>query len=56
VLTKQDTYRDPNMIPDLPSLQRAIDVQHDVGLLKAKLDVQKYADLSLVKEASARIK
>jgi NitT/TauT family transport system substrate-binding protein len=56
VLTKQDTYRDPNMIPDLPSLQRAIDVQHDVGLLKTKLDVQKYADLSLVKEATARIK
>ena len=56
VLTKEDPYRDPNMMPDLPSLQRAIDVQHDVGLLKTRLDVQKYADLSLVKEAAARIK
>jgi len=56
VLTKQDAYRDPNMMPDLASLQRAIDVQQEVGLLKTKLDVQKYADLSLVKEAAARIK
>jgi sulfonate transport system substrate-binding protein len=56
VLTNDDTYRDPNMMPDLASLQRAIDVQQDVGLLKAKLDVEKYADLSLVKEAAARIR
>jgi NitT/TauT family transport system substrate-binding protein len=56
VLTKEDAYRDPNMMPDLASLQRAIDVQHEVGLLKTKLDVQQYADLSLVKEAAARIK
>lgn len=56
VLTNEDAYRDPNMMPDLASLQRAIDVQQEVGLLKAKLDVEKYADLSLVKEAAARIK
>jgi NitT/TauT family transport system substrate-binding protein len=56
VLTNEDAYRDPNMMPDLASLQRAIDVQQDVGLLKTKLDVEKYADLSLVKEAAARIR
>jgi len=56
VLTKEDAYRDPNMMPDLPSLQHAVDVQQEVGFLKSKLDVQKYADLSLVKEAAARIK
>jgi ABC-type nitrate/sulfonate/bicarbonate transport system substrate-binding protein len=56
VLTKADAYRDPNMMPDLASLQHAIDVQHDVGFLKAPLDVKEYADLSLVEEAAARIK
>lgn len=56
VYTTQDLYRDPNMLPNLANLQRAVDAQHDVGFLKAKLDVGKYADLSLVKEAAARIK
>ncbi len=31
-------------------------MQQRLGFLKAKLDVNKYADLSIVKEAAARIK
>jgi NitT/TauT family transport system substrate-binding protein len=56
VLTKSDLYRDPNMLPNIPNLQRAIDAQHEVGFLKTKFDVRPYADLSMVKEAAARIK
>jgi NitT/TauT family transport system substrate-binding protein len=56
VFTKTDLYRDPNMLPNIPNLQRAVDAQAEVGLLKQKLDVAPYADLSMVKEAAARIK
>jgi len=56
VFTKQDLYRDPNMLPNVPNLQRAVDAQHEVGLLKDKLDVAPFADLSMVKEAATRIK
>lgn len=55
VFTKRDLYRDPNMLPNIPNLQRAVDAQYSVGFLKRPLKVQPYADLSLVKEAAARI-
>jgi NitT/TauT family transport system substrate-binding protein len=54
--TPKDNYQDPSMLPNLEGLQRAIDVQASLGLLKARLDVKKYEDLSIVKEAAARIK
>ena len=56
VYTKGDLYRDPNMLPNVANLQRAVDAQHEVGFLKSRLDVNPYIDLSLVKEAAARIK
>ena len=56
VYGKTDLYRDPNMLPNIPNLQRAVDAQQEVGFLKEKLDVKPYADLSMVKEAAARIK
>jgi NitT/TauT family transport system substrate-binding protein len=55
VFTKADNYRDPNMLPDIEALQRAVDAQQSVGYLKAKMDMSKYADLSLVKEAGERV-
>lgn len=54
--TKNDLYRDPNFVPNLDTLQHAVDVQFDVGFLKSKLDVKKYADLSFVQEAAKRLK
>jgi NitT/TauT family transport system substrate-binding protein len=56
LFTKDDNYRDSNMLPDLTALQRAVDAQLSVGHLKSKLDVAKYADLSMVKEAAERAK
>ena len=55
LFTHQDTYRDPNMIPNLDALQRNVDTVHDLGFVKKKIDIKKYADLSLVKEAIARL-
>ncbi len=54
--TMDDLYRDPNMLPNIDNLQRAIDAQFEVGFLKEKLDVKPFVDLSLVKEAAAKIK
>jgi NitT/TauT family transport system substrate-binding protein len=54
--TEKDVYKDPSMLPNLDTLQRAIDTQQQLGFLKAKIDVMKHADLSIVKEAAARIK
>jgi len=51
-----DYYRDRNMIPDLAAMQRNIDLQHKLGLLKASINVQKHADLSIAKEAARRLK
>jgi NitT/TauT family transport system substrate-binding protein len=54
--TKRDIYRDPNGHPDLAALQRNIATAHELGFVPATLDPQKYADLSLVDEAAARLK
>jgi NitT/TauT family transport system substrate-binding protein len=54
--TNNDLYRDPNLMPDLDSLQRSIDVQQSLGFLKSKMDIKKYADLSFVEGAAKRAK
>lgn len=55
LFTKQDTYRDPDLVPNLEALQKNIDETQKLGFIKKKIDIQKYADLSLVKEAKARL-
>jgi NitT/TauT family transport system substrate-binding protein len=44
------------MAPDLGALQANIDLQHQLGLVKATIDVKKHADLSVVQEAAKRLK
>jgi sulfonate transport system substrate-binding protein len=56
LFTKADAYKDENMIPDLDALQRNVDTTQQLGFIKQKLDIKKYTDLSLVKEAMARLK
>jgi sulfonate transport system substrate-binding protein len=56
LFTKQDYYRNPNMIPNLDALQSNIDLTHQLGFIKAPLDVRKYTDLSLAEEAAKRLK
>jgi NitT/TauT family transport system substrate-binding protein len=56
VFTKQDVYRDPNLLPDLTALQHNVDTTEQLGFVKKHIDVKKYADLSLVTEAAKRLK
>lgn len=56
LFTKDDYYRDPNMLPDLAALQRNVDMTRDLGFVKQSLDVKKYTDLSIVEEAAKRLK
>lgn len=54
-LTRRDSYRDPNAIPNLAAFQRNIDTQVKFGFLKHSFDVKKYADLSFVERAARRV-
>jgi NitT/TauT family transport system substrate-binding protein len=56
LFTKNDYFRDPNMIPNLKALQANMDLQRELGFLKSEIDVNKYTDLSIVKEAAAKLK
>lgn len=56
LFTKADTYRDPNLLPNLEALQRNIDTTRELGFVKKPIDIKKYADLSLVQEAAKRLK
>lgn len=56
LFTKADTYRDPNLVPNLEALQRNVDTTRDLGFVKKPIDIKKYADLSLVREAMKRLK
>jgi sulfonate transport system substrate-binding protein len=56
VFTKLDYYRDPTGMPDLATLQRNLDTQQSLGLLKEAPDVKQYADLSIIEEAAKRLK
>ena len=56
VFTKKDNYRDTSGVVNLDELKNNIDAVYKLGFIKAPLDPTKYADLSLVKEAAARIK
>jgi sulfonate transport system substrate-binding protein len=54
--TKNDYYRDRNMLPNLAALQRNLDTTADLGFVKGKVDVGRHADLSIVQEAAQRLK
>jgi NitT/TauT family transport system substrate-binding protein len=56
LFTKKDFYRDPDMMPNVATLQANIDVQQQMGFLKSKIDVKRHLDLSLIQEAAARLK
>jgi NitT/TauT family transport system substrate-binding protein len=44
------------MIPDIPSLQKNLDMTKDLGFMRANLDIRKYTDLSITEEAAKRLK
>jgi NitT/TauT family transport system substrate-binding protein len=56
IFTKRDNYRNLDGLPDLAVIQRNMEEQHELGFTDRVLDIKKYADLSLIKEAAARLK
>lgn len=55
VFTKKDYFRDPGGLPDLTALQQNVDLARTLGFLHAPLDITKYTDLSLAKEADKQL-
>jgi sulfonate transport system substrate-binding protein len=56
LFTAKDYYRDPDLKPNLTSLQANIATQKQLGFIKSEIDVKKYADLSIIEEAKKRLK
>jgi sulfonate transport system substrate-binding protein len=56
LFTSKEYARSPDLIPDLKALQSNIDVQRELGFLKGPIDIEKYADLSIVREAAQRLR
>jgi sulfonate transport system substrate-binding protein len=56
LFTKEDNYRSPNAEPNIAALQHSLDIQREFGIQKTKIDISKYADVSLVHEAASRVK
>jgi ABC-type nitrate/sulfonate/bicarbonate transport system substrate-binding protein len=56
LFTKRDAYHDPDMLPDLAALQKNVDMTRDLGFVRTALDVRKHTDLSIVQEATKRLK
>ena len=56
IFSKNDYYRDPNLMPDLDALQKNVDMTHDLGFVRASFDVKAHSDLSLIQEAAKRLK
>jgi NitT/TauT family transport system substrate-binding protein len=54
--TNKDFSRDPDGVPNMPMMQRNVDTTQSLGFIKTHVDMAKYADLSLVKEAHRRLK
>ncbi len=56
LFTAKDYYRDPDLKPNLSALQANIATQKQLNFIKSEIDVNKYADLSLIDEAAKRLK
>jgi NitT/TauT family transport system substrate-binding protein len=56
LFTNKEYARSPDLIPDLKALQSNIDVQRELGFLNGPIDIEKYADLSIVREAAQRLR
>lgn len=54
--THDDGYRDPLALTDVKRMQKNVDDLKKLGILDNTIDVAKYVDMSLAKEAAARLK
>ena len=56
LFTDKEYSRSRDLIPDLAALQSNIEVQRELGFLKGPIEVAKYTDLGIVREAAGRLK
>jgi sulfonate transport system substrate-binding protein len=56
IYTKNDYYRDPNMMPDLAALQRNVDMTKALGFVSNSVNIKAHSDLSMIEEAAKRLK
>jgi len=56
LFTQKDYYRDSGLVPNLDALQKNIDLTKELGFIRDTIDVRKHSDLTLLQEASARLK
>jgi NitT/TauT family transport system substrate-binding protein len=56
VFTKKDFYRSPDVLPDFDALQKNIDAQRDIGLIKGDIRIADHAEPQLLGAATQRIK
>lgn len=56
VFTSKDFYRSPDVLPDFAALQKNIDAQRAIGLIKGDIQVSNHAEPGLLREATERIK
>lgn len=54
VFTRDDYYHDPDARPNLKALQANLTVQKKLGFLKSDIDINKFADLSIIEDAAKR--
>jgi hypothetical protein len=55
VYTRKDYYVDPHALVNAERLQKNLDHLHSTGVTKATFQVAPYIDLSLAREAAARL-
>lgn len=56
LFTNKEYARNRDLLPDMKALQANIDETRALGFFRSPIDVQKYTDLSLVREGAARLK
>ncbi|MGX9963512.1 ABC transporter substrate-binding protein [Roseomonas sp. F4] len=56
MMTEEDYFRDPFLVPNVPGIQTTIDVTHQLGFLPRRIEVApNYVDLSFIEESKRRI-
>lgn len=56
VFTHKDNYRDMNAISNVDRMQKNLNDLNKLGIVKETVDISKYVDMSIAKEAAARLK
>ena len=49
-------FTETNAEPNLQALRHSLDLQHEMGIQKTRIDIKNYADVSRAREAAARVK